>query len=81
MSECNCNFCQHSKRYMEIISKLSEDEQGFMRKTYDRLVMAEEERDMNDYIIKKRELKINYLQGEIAALNGKINQLIGMVKV
>ena len=44
MSGCSCKNCQHKNEYMRIIETVSQKDQAFMRDTYDRLVMAEEER-------------------------------------
>ena len=44
MSKFTCKNCQHGQEYMRIIETLNQKDQAFMRDTYDRLVMAEEER-------------------------------------
>ena len=116
MSKCNCKDCQESRRYKEIISKLPETDQEFMKGVYNKLVIIETDLEYYKYqfpcpVCGGVIVETNYspmeepvppqnicplckgkgyipaisyvkcLTDEISALNGKIKQLKGMVKV
>ncbi len=74
MSDCNINPFLESKKLKRIILNMPEESAAFLKDVYNRMLIAEQEKEYLSKMLKTKE-------EEILSLNGKIKQLAGMVKV